>query len=59
VGTYVVDDEEWLQQFRVNLISQKADAFMKEMKEMGVSPEEIIAHLRHKHPRRKAAAKKR
>ena len=45
LGTFVTDDEKWIEHFRSSLMVQKTDTFLREMKEMGVTIPEIISLL--------------
>jgi len=45
LGTFVTEDESWIKRFRHDLMWQKIDAFVADMKEMGVLLPEIIDAL--------------
>jgi len=49
LGTYVTDDENWIKHFRAELVQQKTETFVKEMKDIGFTVREIIAFLNTKH----------
>ena len=50
LGTFIVNDEKLIKSFRISLVAQKLDNFIIEMREIGVSVEEIIEHIESKYP---------
>ena len=54
LGTYITDDESWIEHFRLDLLQQKTEAFVREMKQLGVSVPEIISALKSKRSNEKS-----
>jgi len=48
LGTFVTDDEKWIEHFRAGLVAFKTDTFIREMKEMGLSIPEIVSLINAK-----------